>query len=363
MEYRKNLIILSGDRGKGALTVETTARGSVCRLSVRAKGAERLYLAIKDGDKKFVDRLGDCPTELPFTPTRNAHYIIINATTRQPVLYGTLAEKRLWHANMTDGVLKDVLEKEYDGAQTDTVEKNDVDCAQTQNRTVETVYDDEAIALNDYYPKGYGEIGQLNTVYRNNKPGDRMSFSAATRNYLAGYNQMLRSGGKTCSLKQSMFSLQAKYVLQAGENRTADINRFRARRESGVSVKSREPVKIEKARGSVSPLPADFYDEIRAKINKLFDKGERLTELEARMPDTKWVRIPYEKSGYYVVGLIGSRPDFIAYGLPGKFSAEAPEELGESARWWPWDVNDPESDGLWLLYQDARTGDSVENPV
>lgn len=363
MEYGKNLIILSGDRGKGALTVETTARGSVCRLSVRAKGAEKLYLAIKDGNNKFVDRLGDYPTELPFVPTRNAHYIIINATTRQPVLYGTLSEKRLWHANMTDGVLKDVLEQECDVAQSASFKKKDGDSTQTQNRTAETVYDDEAIALNDYYPKNYGEIGQLNVIYRNNKSADRLSFSAATRNYLERYNRTLGNGGKIRSIERSMFSLQVKYVLQVGERRAADVSRFSALRRTGVSVKTGEPVKIEKARGSVTPLPADFYDEIRTKIDKLFDKGERLTELESRMPDTKWVRIPYEKRGYYVVGIIGSRPDFIAYGLPGKFSAEAPEELGASARWWPWNVKEPEGDGLWLLYQDAHTGDSVENPV
>ena len=84
-----------------------------------------------------------------------------------------------------------------------------------------------------------------------------------------------------------------------------------------------------------------------------------MPQIEKYMPDTKWVRVPYEKSGYYAVGLIGSKPDYIAYGLPGKYSANAPEELGACARWWPFDPEKPDGDGLWILYQDARSGDSV----
>ena len=98
-------------------------------------------------------------------------------------------------------------------------------------------------------------------------------------------------------------------------------------------------------------------------MDKLFDTGDRMKSMEERMPDTKWVKIPYEKSGYYVVGIIGTRPDYIAYGLPGAYSAEAPEELGKSARWWPLDAGKPDGDGVWLLYQDARTGESVADPM
>ena len=82
-----------------------------------------------------------------------------------------------------------------------------------------------------------------------------------------------------------------------------------------------------KKKKEVVPVAADFCDEIRDKIRRLFDAAERMPQIEKYMPDTKWVRVPYEKSGYYAVGLIGSKPDYIAYGLPGKYSANAPEEL------------------------------------
>lgn len=153
--------------------------------------------------------------------------------------------------------------------------------------------------------------------------------------------------------------MQLKYVLLPGESAFNKRQHFAQRKLTAKSIKNAAVSSVPRSEKKVVPVAADFFDEIRDKIRRLFDAAERMPQIEKYMPDTKWVRVPYEKSGYYAVGLIGSKPDYIAYGLPGKYSANAPEELGSCARWWPFDPEKPDGDGLWILYQDARSGDSV----
>lgn len=355
MEYKKSLIILSGDRGKGAITIETTAAGSVCRTSVRERSGEQLYLAVKQSDNCFVERLSR-EVRLPFTPSAEAHYIIVDAASGEAVLYGTQSKKRLWGANMTDGVMKYVAKKQSGDETAQDIaayEKNELS---PPNNEKKIKYDDEAIALNNYYPKGYGQMDKLKSYYRSGRQ-TRRGFSAVTRSFLQEYNKKL-TGREEC-LYGGFFAMQLKYVLLPGESAFNKRQHFAQRKLTAKSIKNAAVSSVPRSKKKVVPVAADFFDEIRDKIRRLFDAAERMPQIEKYMPDTKWVRVPYEKSGYYAVGLIGSKPDYIAYGLPGKYSANAPEELGSCARWWPFDPEKPDGDGLWILYQDARSGDSV----
>ena len=150
MEYIKRLIILTGERGRGAVTVETTAAGSICRTSIKERSGERLYLAVKEGERCFVERLKDA-IALPFTPTEEAHYIVIDADLREPVLYGTQSRKRLWRANMADGVMKYVVEKQRgeSAPQSAASERKNAFSQTPDEKKIK--YDDEAIAMHDYY--------------------------------------------------------------------------------------------------------------------------------------------------------------------------------------------------------------------
>ena len=356
MEYIKRLIILTGERGRGAVTVETTAAGSICRTSVKERSGERLYLAVKEGERCFVERLKDA-IALPFTPTEEAHYIVIDADLREPVLYGTQSRKRLWRANMADGVMKYVVEKQRgeSAPQSAASERKNAFSQTPDEKKIK--YDDEAIAMHDYYPEGYGKTTETGGFCRFGER-KRTGFSEATRGFLEQYNRGLREKNMP---QRGFFALQRKYVLGAEPNAFARVRKTDSKRVSVRSIKSFAAAGSSSA-ARVVPVAADFYDEIRRKMEKLFADAEKFDALEKHMPDTRWVRVPYEKSGYYAVGIIGSRPDYIAYGLPGIRGSGPPEELGNGARWWPLDPQKPDGEGVWILYQDARTGDSVADP-
>lgn len=408
MEYKKNLIILTGERGKCAVTVETTSKGAICRLSVKSETGERLYLAVKDKPKKFVGPV-ESAIKLPFEPSRNAHYAVISSRGLNVVLYGTLSSEKLWPANMTDGVMNEVesFEKKFAAIDAPSV----VAQIKTEKVKTEVDYDDEAIAEADYYPSEYRRMNTQFADYNVNKKStssEKNTVGNRLRSYLAGYNAKLKGVGTANEHNAvcGIFSLQRKFILEKdrlsilqsyrgldsydftnnrflfGKYKKTDKTAYntetkingRQTEKSNENVQ-REPVKAVKieaqkpktvtfAKNSINVpvVNADFYDRIKPKLDKLFERGERYEKLEREMPLTKWVKIPYEKSGYYVVGIIGDKPDYVCYGVPGTYSPDPPEELGKNCKWLPFDVSRPQEQGLWLLYQDARTGKSVQNP-
>ena len=102
-----------------------------------------------------------------------------------------------------------------------------------------------------------------------------------------------------------------------------------------------------------------FYERIAGKIDELFKSGERDETLEKLLPQSKCVKVNYSETKSFSVGLIGEKPDYVCYALPGAFGSPAPEYLGEAA-FLPLDSSDPEGKGYWLLYQNAQDGSSVK---
>jgi len=110
---------------------------------------------------------------------------------------------------------------------------------------------------------------------------------------------------------------------------------------------------------ATSPPDSVFYDRVKSQLDDLFSSCERFPFLEELMPETKWVRVHFDESKFYVVGLIGKRPDYIGYGVPAEFSPAPPPELGDGCHWLPENPENPEGKGFWLMFQDAVTGEGV----
>lgn len=105
-----------------------------------------------------------------------------------------------------------------------------------------------------------------------------------------------------------------------------------------------------------------FYDNISDQIEDLFSKYPAETNLETLIPNSKWVKIDYENTGnYYVLGLIYEDISlkYICYGVPGEYSDTAPNGLDNYSQWLPTNMSEPTSNGYWVMYQDALTGESI----
>lgn len=114
----------------------------------------------------------------------------------------------------------------------------------------------------------------------------------------------------------------------------------------------------EKVQEYKEQLEQDFFIEIKPQLDELFKCYPADKELMLSVPDSKWVRVNYEKDQYYVVGVLfnGKRATHICYGVPGYYNVR-PKQKSE---WLPLDYLDPEGKGYWVIFQDAITGKTLE---
>lgn len=107
----------------------------------------------------------------------------------------------------------------------------------------------------------------------------------------------------------------------------------------------------------------NFIDEIGSQLQGLFDKFPPEEALASIIPNSKWVKVDFNKDGkYYVVGLIyeNDAVKYVCYGVPGVWAELPPQDFNAEAKFLPLDLDDPEGDGYWLTYQDAFDGELVE---
>ena len=99
----------------------------------------------------------------------------------------------------------------------------------------------------------------------------------------------------------------------------------------------------------------EFFKLIEQKLKELFDGRERVSELEALFPDSKWVRVDDGGEAAYVVGVVGDPAKFICYGVPDADGSAPPKGKEESRQWLPV----PGGGGYWMMYQSAEDGSTL----
>lgn len=104
-----------------------------------------------------------------------------------------------------------------------------------------------------------------------------------------------------------------------------------------------------------------FYGRMKDEIQKVLESYPAESALENTVENSRWVRINYGDNKYYVFGLIysGGKPHYICYGVPAADSRRPPESLSGLASFIPASPDNAES-GYWIMYQDAATGASVK---
>ncbi|MBO7155851.1 MAG: hypothetical protein J6V83_00430 [Clostridia bacterium] len=104
-----------------------------------------------------------------------------------------------------------------------------------------------------------------------------------------------------------------------------------------------------------------FYRSIRARLEEIMTVNPREDKLEALIPDSKWVKVYYDKGEYYVVGVLSEDGvvKFLAYGVPGLKGVKPPKEAEELCDF----VSLPNGigEGYWLMFQNAQNGEIVKS--
>jgi hypothetical protein len=107
-----------------------------------------------------------------------------------------------------------------------------------------------------------------------------------------------------------------------------------------------------------------FYEDVKGQIDSLFEQYPREEALEEIIPNSHFVRVDFNGDGEsYIFGLIyddNSNPEYIVYGIPALYTKTPPSQLEGYYQWLPLDLEKPEEDGYWLMYQSALTGEHIK---
>ena len=105
-----------------------------------------------------------------------------------------------------------------------------------------------------------------------------------------------------------------------------------------------------------------YIDSARAELDNMFFKFPEEKSLSKIIPESRWVRINYSAEKYYVVGIVkeNGAEKYICYGVPAKYSAKPPKELKGFCSFVPKSYFDMKGEGFWMMFQSAITGGSVK---
>lgn len=105
----------------------------------------------------------------------------------------------------------------------------------------------------------------------------------------------------------------------------------------------------------------NFYRNVRGKLSEIMTANPTEEKLTQLIPDSKWVKVYYEKGEYYVVGILTEEGEvkFLAYGVPGVRSVKPPKDAEELCDFL--EVEGTPGEGYWLMFQDAKSGEIVKS--
>lgn len=173
----------------------------------------------------------------------------------------------------------------------------------------------------------------LPTIKQDNVKYEYEDEALAQENYYE-YEQTDKDGGTVCENKETQ-----KIGQRTQKNETAS-----------------RPV--EEGQGGLAG--GCFYELMADEIQKILTSHPKENDLCRIVENSDWVKITYGEGKYYVFGIIygGGNPQYICYGVPTKDSLRPPESMTSLASFIP--SNEEETEGYWVMYQDAKTGVSIK---
>ncbi len=105
----------------------------------------------------------------------------------------------------------------------------------------------------------------------------------------------------------------------------------------------------------------NFYKNVKERLNDIMTENPQEKELESLIPESKWVRVYYDKDEYYVVGILSEEGEvtFLAYGVPGVKGVRPPKEAEELCDFL--ELPSGRGEGYWIMFQNAANGEIAKS--
>ena len=192
-------------------------------------------------------------------------------------------------------------------------QENNRDTPQIQ----QTPYDDEAVATENYFELEESLSARLSVLKEWNNADLR-----------------LEDGDNACRIKEEKKEKSDRVNLFSNETDAVECKGYKTQ---------------------------PFYLTVQRELNSLFSKFPHDERLNKFFPDSRWVKIPYSKNKYYVVGEIKEDGEhkYVCYGVPATYSPEPPKELKGYCSFIPLSIFDMHGEGFWMMFQSAQTGECM----
>ena len=189
-----------------------------------------------------------------------------------------------------------------------------IDDYKSFEKTKTQLYDDEAVATEDYFSKDQEINQKLDKIREFNY--ERISFE-----------------------NEPSYRLDQKEEIQTQKDYARNQNE-------------------ENSNGRKAPV--DYYHSVKNELEDIFSRFSENLSLSQTFPESKWAKIRYSKDRFYVVGLImeDGKEKYICYGVPDNQSQTPPKPLEGFCSFLP--LPDKSSEGYWMMFQDAQTGKCIK---
>lgn len=343
MAYKKEIIVLSGEKGKGIVKLSGTEgakslKGS-CSLDFRPSEA-KLYILSGETDTAEIN---GCSAEFKCRVSgENISCVLIDGGN---VLFGSnaknadkkseiarakahaQAEKSLWESNRGDSNFK----KE----QNDNIFERDGELKGKETETPENAF------------KKKKENGDANNTDNADNVNNKNNASYT-------HNPDNENGQFYGNPQDETINRQTGSGANRQNHTKQNLRDSRAEDLSDAEV-------ISLFRDGVQYDGTNFYLAVKPQIDEMFVCYPSEETLNTIVPNSKWVKVDADDS-YYVVGLLYDidAPSFICYGVPAEKRTAPPREIADMCVWLPADLSKTDGKGYWVIYQSAVNGQLVK---
>lgn len=107
-----------------------------------------------------------------------------------------------------------------------------------------------------------------------------------------------------------------------------------------------------------------FLNEISSQLDEMFKIYPEDDMLNSIIPESRFIKVDNTEQSY-VLGVIyeDKMMKYLAYGVPATYNSLPPADLGNNYQWLPINPKDVMSDGYFMIYQNALTGNIVDLTV